>query len=79
MGDTRHFPAFDRLCWLAERRGLQVRLAASAQLVKFGVRKGEEYRRLTSLELWFDEAVESAPIYNDDLEAAALDLLARAA
>lgn len=83
-----HYPAFDELCDRAERSGLQVRLAASSDRV-FGRRKGVEYRRLIAVELWPSrprvsglhyggQPVESAPIVGDDLEAAALDLLARA-
>jgi hypothetical protein len=77
-----HWPAFDRLCDVAERTGLQVRLVAGER-VTVGRKKGEEYRRLTCIELWpmgsADRRVESAPIYEGDLEVASLDLLARTA
>jgi hypothetical protein len=90
MAGYRHVPAFAHLCDLADVRGLQVRLPAG--IVRSGLRKGEEYRQLTRIELWEShlpgisgvqryggKPVASAPIYNDDLEAAAHDLLARAA
>jgi hypothetical protein len=83
MADYRHFSAFEDLCDRAEKTGLQVRLAASTDRVEFARRRGEEYRELERVELWpmrhAASCVESATIYNGDLEAAALDLLARAA
>lgn len=91
--DYRHFAAFENLCWEAERRrGLQVRLCVG-EPVQFARRHVDYYRQLTAIELWsnppFDPAerqtfgrVEVIPIYDDDIESAALaacELLARAA
>ena len=79
MAAYRHSPAFEHLCVLAERRGLQVRLRVG-DVVTFAQRRGAEYRKLSRMELWLADAPAIAtPIYRDDLEAAALDLLARVA
>lgn len=71
MPGYRHYPALEELCECAERSGLQVRLSVSS-----GAR----------LELWahlsmriVERPVATEPIYGDDLEAAALELLQRAA
>lgn len=74
-----HFPAFEKLCERAEESGLQVRLAAGERI--FTRREGEEYRQLTRIELW--ASLDRMPlrvvhIHDDDLEAAALHLLAAA-
>jgi hypothetical protein len=85
MSDYRHWPAFDKLCDMAEKAGLQVRLRASTDRVEFAQRAGEEYRQLTRVELWLPGALPTempmaaAPIYDGEIEAAALDLLARVA
>lgn len=78
-----HFAAFEELCETAGQAGLQVRLAVSTEcLHAFGHGRAEEYRQLTCIEIWtprFGSVVERAAIFDDDLEAAARDLLARAA
>jgi hypothetical protein len=84
VADYRHFPSFEELCDRAEKSGLQVRLAVSAERVQSGLRRGEEYRPLERIELWppmrlGHNPLAAAPILDGDLEAAALDLLARAA
>ena len=95
MSDCQHSPAFEKLCDLAEQARLEVRLTASAETMQFAHRRGEEFRQLTRIELWrgprflspkaFDvplgagKPLAAAPIVGDDLEAAALDLLARVA
>jgi hypothetical protein len=76
----RHFPAFNRLVDDAQKAGLQVRLRVGER-VQFACKRGEEYRKLTRVEIWIDStapAIASAVI-DDDLESAALDLLRRAA
>lgn len=82
----RRFPAFENLCACAERTGLQVRILTSGDLMRFAQRRGEEYRQLVRIEMWpsralriVEEPLATAPIYGDDIEAAALDLLARTA
>jgi len=85
VSDYQHSAAFEKLCDLADQGGLQVRLRVSAEPVLFAQRKGEEYRQLERIELWLMGAlrtempVAAAPIYDEDLEAAALDLLTRVA
>jgi hypothetical protein len=83
MSDYRHWPAFDQLCATAEKAGLQVRLSVSTECLQaFGHGRAEEYRALAAVEIWtprFGACVERAFIFDDDLEAAAQDLLARAA
>jgi hypothetical protein len=76
----RHWPAFDKLSDLADESGLQVRLRASDEA--FAERPGEERRQLTRIELWLHGALQpmaTAPVYEDDIEAASLDLLQRVA
>jgi hypothetical protein len=77
MSGYHHSPAFNRLCDLADVRGMQVRLPAGELM--HGRRDGEEHRHLTHVVLWRDgKPVDATPIFDDDLEAAALVLLAAA-
>jgi hypothetical protein len=84
--EYQHQPAFEKLCDLADKSGLQVGLQASCERAARDERKGDEfYPQLSRIELWLPGALPSempmaaAPIYDDDIEAAALDLLARVA
>lgn len=83
MDGYRHWPAFDKLCDLAEKSRLQVGLRASEQA--FAERPGEERRQITAIEvspmraLFTTHPIFTTPIYDDDLEAASIDLLARVA
>ena len=83
MSDYRRWPALEHLCDLAKHSGVQVRLRASPYIVSFGRGAGEEYRQLTRIELWpmrhALKPVSTVAIVDDDIEAAALELLARAA
>jgi hypothetical protein len=76
-----HSPPFDHLVDLAKGSGLQVRLPVS-EIVAYGRGKpGEEYRLLARVELWAPGGhtpLAWVSIREDDLERAALELLARA-
>jgi hypothetical protein len=78
--EYRHHPAFDHLCDVAREHGLRVMLFAGERVL-FARGLGNEYRQLSRIELWEPAGV--MPVWsvriNDDLEAAALNLLARAA
>jgi len=77
VAGNRHFPAFERLCDRAAKRGLQVRLHVG-EPVQFARRRGEYFRQLTDIVLWSAHTTtRRAPIYDEDLEAAALELLGR--
>lgn len=86
MDGYQHWPAFDKLCDLAEKSGLQVGLAVSDLLhAPWTAGTADEHRQLTRIELWLigaqrtEHPMASAPIYDDDLEAASLYLLQRVA
>lgn len=80
--EGHHLPAFDRLCDWARENGLTPSLRAGA------LRAGEQGRELVRLDLWAEvdptvvelvKPAAAAPIYEDDIEGAALELLSRVA
>lgn len=76
-----HFPAFEKLCALADKHKLHVGLRVG-EPVSFAQRRGEEHGRITLIELHYPGVSRTAyiePVFGEDIEAAALKLLQRVA
>jgi len=76
---VRHYPAFEELAAMAAQHKVRVLLGVS-DVVLFADRAGQQRRRmLSSVELRGvnGKVLAATPVYDEDLEAAARDLLAR--